>query len=324
MRYATTKIHSLRDLNAVHGMVDAMSLRGDLRLDEPMARHTSWRVGGPADRYFAPDDVPALAEFLQTLPAEEPLTWIGLGSNLLVRDGGIRGTVISLTRLPQQLEQTGDCEVTASAGVACAKLARFSAAAGLTGAEFLAGIPGTLGGALAMNAGAWGSETWPTVAWVETLDRHGRLHRRTPAEYTIDYRSVQGPAEEWFMRAALRLEADAAGQARARIRGLLAQRAESQPLGIPSCGSVFRNPPGDYAGRLIEVCGLKGFAIGRAAVSEKHANFIINNGGASAADIEALIAHVQQTVHVQHGIELIAEAQVVGEVPVTPSEDERL
>ncbi len=324
MRHATTKIHSLRDLNAVHGAVDVMSLRGQLRQDERMDRHTSWRVGGPADRYFAPDDVPALAEFLQTLPADEPLTWIGLGSNLLVRDGGIRGTVISLTRLPEQLEQTGDCEVTASAGVACAKVARFSAAAGLTGAEFLAGIPGTLGGALAMNAGAWGSETWPAVAWVETLDRHGRLHQRTPDEYTIGYRSVQGPAEEWFMRATLKLETDASGQARERIRELLAQRAESQPMGVPSCGSVFRNPPGDHAGRLIEACGLKGFTIGRASISEKHANFIINNGGASAADIEALITHVQQTVRAQSGIELIAEVRVIGELPATPSEDERL
>lgn len=324
MNHANAKIHALRDLNAVHGTVDAMSLRGELRLDEPMARHTSWRVGGPADRYFAPDDVAALGEFLNTLPADEPLTWIGLGSNLLVRDGGIRGTVVSLTRLPEELAQSGGLGITASAGVACAKVARFSAAAGLTGAEFLAGIPGTLGGALAMNAGAWGSETWPVVEWVETLDRNGQLHQRTPADFTIGYRSVRGPGEEWFMRAGLRLGPDSDGRAQARIRELLAQRAESQPMGIPSCGSVFRNPPGDHAGRLIEACGLKGFAVGRASVSDKHANFIINNGGATAADIEALIGHVQQTVQMQTGIELVAEVRIIGEAPAPANEDERL
>ncbi len=324
MNHANAKIHALRDLNAVHGTVDAMSLRGELRLDEPMARHTSWRVGGPADRYFAPDDVAALGEFLNTLPAGEPLTWIGLGSNLLVRDGGIRGTVVSLTRLPEELAQSGGLGITASAGVACAKVARFSAAAGLTGAEFLAGIPGTLGGALAMNAGAWGSETWPVVEWVETLDRNGQLHQRTPADFAIGYRSVRGPGEEWFMRAGLRLGPDSDGRAQARIRELLAQRAESQPMGIPSCGSVFRNPPGDHAGRLIEACGLKGFAVGRAAVSDKHANFIINNGGATAADIEALIGHVQQTVQMQTGIELVAEVRIIGEAPAPANEDERL
>lgn len=324
MRYANAKNLPLRDLNAVHGTVDVMSLRGDLRLNESMARHTSWRAGGAADRYYAPEDIAALAEFLATLPAGEPLTWIGLGSNLLVRDGGIRGTVISLGRLPQEISQPDDMTITASAGAACAKVARFSAEAGLTGAEFLAGIPGTLGGALAMNAGAWGSETWSVVDWVETLDRGGHLQRRRPDEFEIGYRSVKGADDEWFIRAGLSLQPDTEGKARARIRELLAQRADSQPMGQPSCGSVFRNPAGDHAGRLIESCGLKGFAIGKACVSDKHANFIINTGGASAADIEALIRHVQQTVRTQTGVELIPEVRIIGEEAAPVNEDDRL
>lgn len=324
MNHAHPKIHSLRDLNAVHGKVDVMSLRGDLRLNEPLARHTSWRVGGPADRYYAPEDSAALAEFLATLPAGESLTWIGLGSNLLVRDGGIRGTVISLTRLPEQLEQTGDLTLTASSGVACAKVARFAAEAGLTGAEFLAGIPGTLGGALAMNAGAWGSETWAIVDWVETIDRRGRIQQRKPVDFVIGYRSVEGPADEWFLRAGLALQPDTEGRARSNIRALLARRADSQPMGQPSCGSVFRNPDQDHAARLIESCGLKGYCIGRACVSDKHANFIINTGGASAADIESLIQHVQQTVRAQTGVELITEVRVIGEPAAPVNEDERL
>jgi len=324
MSHANPKILLPRDPHAVHGTVDVMSLRGELRLNDPMARYTSWRVGGPADRFFAPADVAALAEFLATLPEAEPLTWIGLGSNLLVRDGGIRGTVISLTRLPEQLDRTGELTITASAGTACAKIARFAAGSGLTGAEFLAGIPGTLGGALAMNAGAWGGETWAIVDRVETIDRHGRSQRRTAADYTIGYRSVAGPAEEWFLRAELVLQADRDGRARERIRELLARRADSQPMGQPSCGSVFRNPPGDHAARLIEVCGLKGYCIGRARVSDKHANFIINTGGATAADIEALIEQVRRSVQAQTGIELIPEVRVIGE-PATPAtEDEKV
>lgn len=289
-------------------------LRGELRLDEPMSRHTSWRVGGPADRFYRPADLADAMDFLRSLPAHEPVTWCGLGSNLLVRDGGVRGTVISTPNRLGQLELIDEHTVRAEAGVPCAKVAKFCARAGLIGAEFLAGIPGTMGGALAMNAGAYGGETWERVSSVQTLDRSGRLHERTAEEFEIGYRHVRGPADEYFVSATLTLDPGGdPAQLSNRIRELLAQRGESQPTNQPSCGSVFRNPPGDHAARLIEQAGLKGFSIGGAQVSEKHANFIINTGDALAADIEALIAHLRAAIGERYGIDLMPEVRVVGE-----------
>ncbi len=295
------------------GAGDGTRLRGRLRHDVPLSRHTTWRVGGPAEHCFQPADLRDLAAYLAALPPDEAVTWLGLGSNLLVRDGGVRGSVILTHGVLGAIERSGAAGVRAGAGAPCAKVARFCANAGLVGAEFLVGIPGTVGGALAMNAGAFGGETWRHVAAVETLDRAGRQHRRTPAEYRIGYRSVEGPAGEWFVAAEFAFEPGDAQEANARIKALLQQRAASQPMGLPSCGSVFRNPPGDHAGRLIESCGLKGYHIGGACVSEKHANFIINRGGATAADIEALIAHVRATVARECGIDLIPEVRIIGE-----------
>lgn len=289
------------------------ALRGELRRHAPLARLTSWRVGGPADRLYLPADVEDLAAFLQALPPDEPLTWLGLGSNLLVRDGGIRGTVILLHGRLTGMGRVGATRLYAEAGVPCAKVARYAARLGLVGAEFLAGIPGTMGGALAMNAGAWGAETWERVAAVETLDRRGRRRRRGPQAYRIGYRSVRGPEEEWFVACELALAPGDGAASLERIKALLARRAETQPTGRPSCGSVFRNPEGDHAGRLIEAAGLKGYCIGGACVSDKHANFIINTGGARAADIEALIEHVRATVARVHGVQLVPEVRIVGE-----------
>lgn len=288
-------------------------LRGTLREQEPMARHTTWRVGGPADRFYQPADRDDLAAFLAMLPPDEPLFWCGLGSNLLVRDGGLRGTVIFLSPGLTALRREGEHGVWADAGVACAKVARFAARAELVGAEFLAGIPGTMGGALAMNAGAFGGETWLVVAEVETVDRQGRWRRRTPADFDIGYRYVRGAADEWFTGVLLALRRGDGEQAMERIRQLLARRAATQPVGKPSCGSVFRNPEGDHAARLIEVAGLKGTRIGGAYVSDKHANFIINDGTATAADIEQLIAQVRRVVLEQHGVALTPEVRVIGE-----------
>ncbi len=288
-------------------------LRGRLKTRETMAKHTSWKVGGPADRFYLPHDEQDLAVFLSTLPDNEPVTWIGLGSNVLVRDGGIRGTVISSGSMKEKLELVSAETLLAGSGVACAKVARFSARSGLTGAEFLAGIPGSIGGALAMNAGAFGTETWSIVKQVETLTRKGIRMKRAGADFATGYRHVSLPDDEWFVSAVFQLKKDTNRQAEKRIRELLARRAETQPTGRFSCGSVFKNPAGDFAGRLVEKCGLKGFAIGDAYVSEKHANFIINAGRASAGDIEALILHVQTTVEKTTGIKLGMEVRVIGE-----------
>jgi UDP-N-acetylmuramate dehydrogenase len=280
--------------------------------DEPMAKHTSWHVGGPADVFFTPRDVMDLAAFMRQLPPVVPMLWIGLGSNLLVRDGGIRGAVVSTHGALGALERLSATRIQAEAGVPCARIARQCVKWGLGPAEFFAGIPGTLGGALAMNAGAWGEVTWNHVVEVDVLDRHGTRHARQPAEYDIGYRTVKGPDNEWFIGA--RLEFDRApGVNIDAIRELLDKRKQTQPIGEWSCGSVFTNPPGDHAARLIESAGLKGFRIGDASVSLKHANFIINHGRALAADVEALIGHVQRTVAQVHGVDLHTEVRIVGE-----------
>jgi UDP-N-acetylmuramate dehydrogenase len=289
--------------------------RGELHYDEPMAAHSSWRSGGPARRYYQPADIDDLCDFLRDLDRDEPLLWLGLGSNLLVRDGGFPGTVIATFGALSSLGWLDRRTLRAACGVTCSKAARLSARTGLVGIEFLAGIPGTMGGALAMNAGAFGGETWAHVVAVETVDREGRLHTRYPSEYRIGYRSVIGPPGEWFIAAHLRLEHGDAAAAQERIRKLLAQRGATQPTQQYSCGSVFRNPPGDFAARLIEAAGLKGIRIGGAQVSEKHANFIINTGGASAADIETLIERVRERVEQEHGIVLETEVRIVGDNP---------
>jgi len=288
-------------------------LRGNLLLDEPMSKHTSWRIGGPADRYYQPADIDDLALFLSQLPKGETVYWLGLGSNLLVRDGGIRGTVIATSGVVNGLELTTENTVRAEAGVACAKVARFCARAGLSGAEFLAGIPGTMGGALAMNAGAFGGETWDVVVAAETMDQQGRRYRRARNVFDIAYRHVRGAEGERFVAAHLQLDVDGApDELQAKIKSLLAKRGDSQPTSQPNAGSVFRNPEGDYAARLIEDCGLKGECEGAACVSEKHANFIINTGDALACDVERLIERVAQTVEAKHGVALQREVHIMG------------
>jgi UDP-N-acetylmuramate dehydrogenase len=294
-------------------------LRGELRLDEPMRKHTSWRAGGAAQRFYVPRDLADLAAFLRGLPQGEPLFVVGLGSNLLVRDGGVRGTVLLMhgalrdLRLERHDERGG--EVYAEAGVPGAKVARFAALHDLEGAEFLAGIPGTVGGALAMNAGCYGRETWEVVVRVRTIDRFAALRERGPADYEVGYRHVASKeaVEEWFVGAWLRLPAGSGDASRQRIKDLLARRVASQPLNLPNAGSVFRNPARDFAARLIESCGLKGYKAGGAMVSPKHANFIVNAGDATAADIESVIEHCRRTVFERTGILLEREVRIIGE-----------
>ena len=295
-----------------------VALRGSLRLNEPMAKHVSWRAGGAAERAYVPADRADLAAFLATLPRGERVCFVGLGSNLLVRDGGFHGTVI-LMHSPHGVIRVEGGLIYAEASAACPKVARLTATSGFEGAEFLAGVPGTVGGALAMNAGCYGSETWDVVAKVLTISRAGKLSERKPADFEVGYRRVtlrgsELGENEWFLAAWFSFHTGDEKRARARIKELLAKRIAEQPLELPNAGSVFRNPPGKYAARLIEACGLKGHEIGGARVSEKHANFIVNpKGRARGSDIEALIEHVRASVKERFGIELVPEVRIIGE-----------
>lgn len=295
--------------------MNAMNKIEDITItdNEPMSRHTSWRAGGVAKHFVQARSLSALASYIATLDEDEEILWLGLGSNTLVRDGGFNGTVIATQGVMTQLEMINDTTVYAGAGVASAKLARFCSKNGLAGAEFFAGIPGLVGGALAMNAGAFGGETWPLIVEVETINRKGEINKRSVSEFEYGYRSVKGFDDEWFVSATLKLKKQQAKSNTIDIKQLLAKRAASQPTGVASCGSVFRNPDGNYAAQLIENCKLKGKRIGGAVVSQKHANFIINEKAATAADIEALIQLVQKTVKEESGILLQPEVKIVGD-----------
>lgn len=283
--------------------------------NESLAMRTSWRVGGPADCYFEPANRDDLVAFVKSLPAAEPILWLGLGSNLLVRDGGFRGTVICLHGALDELHMESQDRIVAEAGVHCARLAKFAQQQQRAGLGFMAGIPGTVGGALAMNAGAWNGETWPSVEAAEVLYRDGRCEWLEAARFPYAYRHVEMPAGFCgFLGARFRVSADADGEHLRYTRESLAKRKASQPVGKPSAGSTFRNPPGDHAARLIEASGLKGHRIGGAEVSTQHANFIITDPGARAADVEALIGHIQSVVRATSGVELQAEVRIVGEV----------
>lgn len=288
------------------------ALRGKLLKNESLSHYTSWRTGGVADYLYIPADAEDLAGFLKTVPVDMPLTWVGLGSNLLVRDGGIEGVVIVTQGALKSLTLQEPQLVRAEAGVSSAQLARFSARAGLAGLGFMAGIPGTVGGALAMNAGCYGGEVWPFVHAVETIDRQGKIHRRTPADFKVAYRHVERAHDEWFIAGYFKLEKGDKDALLADIKTMLAKRNAAQPTGTANCGSVFRNPPGNYAGGLIEQCGLKGMTLGGASVSEKHANFIINNGDATSADIEQLINQIIAIVEEKTGIRLLPEVCMIG------------
>ncbi len=292
-------------------MFNLSGLRGTLLHNEPMSKHTTWRVGGPAEYFYKPADIEDLAQFLSEIPYNISVFLLGLGSNILVRDGGIRGVVILTSGLLNKIKLLDETRLHIEAGVSSSYVARFAAQAGLTGIEFLAGIPGSFGGALAMNAGAWDEETWSYVSEVETLDRQGQHHRRQVTDYDIDYRSIKGPKNEWFVAATLQLTLNPKNDGKAKIQALLKKRNEKQPIGLPTCGSVFRNPPGDYAARLIEEAGWKGHCLGGACVSEKHANFIINNG-ATSTDIENLMKQIKNSIKQKYDISLSSEVHIVG------------
>lgn len=294
-------------------MLNTPKTRGKLLFDVSLSRYNTWGVGGNAQCVFHPEDIEDLSYFLANTDADIPLTWLGLGSNVLIRDAGIKGIVIVTQTGLKQIRFDGVHGVYAQAGAACAKLARATVSKSLVGVEFMAGIPGTVGGALAMNAGAFGGQTWENVTSVEVINHHGDISTRQASEYQYGYRYVESFENEWFVGASFNLELDEQGTKVVSIKELLAQRAQSQPIGKKNCGSVFKNPQQGHAASLIEHCGLKGFAIGGACVSSKHANFIINEKQATAEDIEILMKHVQKTVKQQCNIELVPEVKFLGE-----------
>lgn len=334
VRSVQRRVYRMRVDDGAEGAANV--LRGVFRANEPMARHVSWRAGGTAARVYVPADLDDLCWLVRAVDPAEPITMVGLGSNLLIRDGGLRGVTVllhgALKKIALESRTAGlpptdaaHALIYAEVGVAAPKLARFAANHDLVGGEFWAGIPGTVGGALAMNAGCYGGETWQSVAQVLTLDRTGRLSERRPDEYVLGYRHVArridsalslypaAAGEEWFIGAWFGLPRGDGAQSRERIKELLKARIASQPLQQPNAGSVFRNPPGDFAARLIESCGLKGHTVGGAQVSTKHANFIVNVGHASAADIENLIEHIEATVTTRTGVTLHREVRILGE-----------
>lgn len=297
-------------------MDDKNYWQGELLETEDLSQYSSWKAGGVAKRVYKPANLSDLSVFLKQLPADEPLLWLGLGSNTLIRDGGFNGTVIITQGCLKEMSVIDEQAFTlyAQAGVSCASMARFSARFNFGGAEFMAGIPGTVGGALRMNAGCFNGETWNYVTDVATIDRHGIIKHRTAKEFQIAYRKVEGlAADEWFVSGTFQLKTGKKAESLETIKQLLARRTATQPTSEHNCGSVFRNPPGDYAARLIETCGLKGFKLGGAVVSTKHANFIVNDGTAKACHIEELINHVATKVAQDTGIQLQREVHIVGD-----------
>ena len=276
-----------------------------IKLNEPMSKHCSLRTGGQTSQFFVPQDEAALSIFLKNNKTQ--LLFVGLGSNLLVRDRGFDGTTIH-TKNFNSLDISKDF-IDSGAGTSLAKLSRFSQANLKYGAEFLSAIPGSVGGALAMNAGAFGSEIWQYVVSVKTINLTGDIQERFPSDYKINYRSViHHFSGEFFISARFNFDLK---QPQDNVRDLLHKRNSTQPIGLASCGSVFKNPKDTYAAKLIESSGLKGFCIGGACVSEKHANYIINQNNASAMDIENLIAHIQNTIKDKHNVELETEIIII-------------
>ncbi len=291
-----------------------------LRYNEPLASYTSWAVGGPAKCFFEPAAVQDLALFLAQRAVAEDLLWIGLGSNLLIADAGFDGSVIRFGGSIANIRILDDCCIDCDAGAPCARVARTCAKAGCVGVEFLAGIPGTMGGALKMNAGAAGHALWEYVTRVRCIDRKGRVRTQAASEFDVAYRQVDGLGEGAFIGCELQLERGDAAASQRQIRDLLLLRDRRQPSRVRSCGSVFRNPPGDYAGRLIEASGLKGTACGGAVVSTRHANFIINSGAATASEINALMHLMKAEVHAAYGVWLQPEVQIAGALTAAPSQ----
>ena len=289
------------DKNTIYNNVDLKSFN-------------SWKVGGRAEQFLICDDKAILSSLIKTKKIKLPITFVGLGSNLLVRDGGVKGTVIVMHGGLKKINHDEDNLIYSEAGVSCSKLAKFTAGKGLGNSAFFSGIPGTVGGALAMNAGCYGSETWDYVQKVLMINLDGDQVERNKLDFKIDYREVKNSnKDEFFLAAWFKFPKGDKEEAGKKIRELLAHRKNTQPLNWPTAGSTFRNPKENFAAKLIEDCDLKGYRIGGAQVSEKHANFIINLGDASAQDIENIIIYIQQVVFKKKNIQLKREIKIIGE-----------
>ena len=292
----------------------AQALGIPVAVGEPMSRHTTFQIGGPADRFAAVETLPQLKALLQALESQGlPYLVLGKGSNLLVSDKGIRGAVLLLSGEFKAVTLLEDGLVRAGAGASLASVCRFAQEHSLTGLEFAHGIPGTLGGAVVMNAGAYGGEMVQVLTAVTYLDGAGEEHTLPAAACALTYRHSRfSDRPDWLvLEAELELRPGDGEAIRARMDELAAKRREKQPLEWPSGGSTFKRPEGHFAGALIEGAGLKGLRVGGAQVSEKHAGFIVNTGGATAADVLALVETIRARVREKYGVELELEIRVV-------------
>jgi UDP-N-acetylmuramate dehydrogenase len=290
-----------------------------LKTDEPLARYTSMKIGGPADLFIEAGDDPALRQLLPLLHSHgAAVCLVGNGSNVLISDRGVRGAVIHLAGdFKRVVWRDDEAGVTADVGAACVvtQLAREAARKGYAGLEFAEGIPGTMGGALVMNAGAYGSEFEKIVEQVEALTPQGAALCFSRAQMSFSYRDSHLAPGVVVTRVGLRLGKDEAARVSSRLRELVVRRKSSQPAGHPNSGSMFRNPPGDFAGRLIEAAGLKGKRIGQAQISERHANFIVNLGAARADEVRELMDLARAEVKRRFGIDLASEVKYLGDWP---------
>ena len=286
--------------------------KGDCLCDEPMAEHTSWGIGGPVDLFFSPKNRDELVSFLSQIDSRIPITWVGKGTNILVRDRGIRGVVISTKSFLKNITKISHQNYNVEAGVSCMDLALFCQKINIGPAAFFSGIPGSIGGALTMNAGAFGNETWNQVITAEVIDQKGRIQYLDRDQFGVSYRTVNFPFPLWFLSCVMSFS-DEGKTTIEDLKELRNQRIKKQPLTEDTCGSVFKNPTDHFAGELIEQAGLKGFKIGSASISKKHANFIINEGGAKAEDIEKIIDHVRTVIKKKYDIDLHTEVRIIGE-----------
>ena len=305
------------DSPLVHDLASLVGAR--LKLDEPLARYTSMKIGGPADYFIEIDTRAALAQVLIALGRHQvAICLLGNGSNMLISDRGVRGAVVRLTGEYKKIDwrEVGEqVEVEVGAAYAVTQLVRQAARKGYAGLEFAEGIPGSVGGALVMNAGAYGSEFEKVVERVEAVDFAGAAVTLSRAQMTFSYRDSRLPAGLVVTQVTLRLRREEAAQVNAKLSELVGKRKSSQPSGLPNSGSMFRNPPGDFAGRLIEAAGLKGQRVGQAQIALRHANFIVNLGGAKATEVRQLMELAQSVVRRRFNIDLIPEVKFVGEWP---------